>query len=171
MTRPPGWGLLAVWALHDAEELARVGRWTAERLPALRDEFPWVPERVWRALSSVDEREFAAAVGLMGLLVAAVAREGRRTGGRSAVYRAAVDGFGLHGVVHLAQAAAVRAWTPGAATSAALVVPWSLWARARLRAAGAPPVRARDAVAGLALAAGAVAGSHAVARRLVRGRA
>ncbi|MFE2147875.1 HXXEE domain-containing protein, partial [Streptomyces sp. NPDC059456] len=90
-----------------------------------------------------------------------------RTGGRSAFYQAALNGFGLHGLVHLGQAAATRGYTPGVVTSPLLVVPFTLWARGRLRRAGVlRPVRVRDAVQGLALAAVAAAGSQAVARRL-----
>ncbi|MCF2435573.1 HXXEE domain-containing protein [Streptomyces thinghirensis] len=47
---------------------------------------------------------------------------GRLTGGRSAAYQTALNAFGLHGLVHLAQAALVRGYTPGAATSPLVVV-------------------------------------------------
>ncbi len=162
-------GLLAAWALHDAEEVALVPGWTHARVPELRERFPRVPERIWRQLESVDRREFTAAVAGMGVVVAAAAADGHRTGGRSAFYQAALNGFGLHGLVHLAQAAAVRSYTPGSATSPLVVIPFTLWARGRLRDAGVlRPARPRDAVRGLALAAAATAGTHMLARRLVR---
>ncbi|UFQ13805.1 MULTISPECIES: HXXEE domain-containing protein [Streptomyces] len=161
-------GLLAAWALHDAEEVALVPGWAPARVPGLRERFPGVPERIWRRLESVDRREFTAAVAAMGVVVAAAAADGHRTGGRSAFYQSALNGFGLHGVVHLAQAAVVRAYTPGSVTSPLVVIPFTLWARGRLRAAGVlRPTRPRDAVQGLALAGAATVGAHMLSRRLV----
>ncbi|MFF0559251.1 HXXEE domain-containing protein [Streptomyces sp. NPDC004266] len=161
------YGLFLAWAAHDAEELARGPRRLRENLPELRERFPGVPERVWKAVESVDEREFATAVGVMALIVGAAAVAGARSGGRSAFYQGAVNGFGLHGLVHLAQAAAVRDVTPGAATSPLVVIPFSLWARGRLRRAGVlRPFRLGGVVTGLAVAAGATVVSHAVGRRV-----
>ncbi|MFF9194806.1 HXXEE domain-containing protein [Streptomyces sp. NPDC014779] len=161
------YGLFAAWALHDAEEVVYGPRWMREHLPELKERFPGVPERVWRALGSVDEREFRAAVAVMAVIVGSAAVAGARSGGRSAFYQGALNGFGLHGLVHLAQAAVVRGVTPGSVTSPLLVVPFTLWARGRLRRAGVlRPARGRDVAAGLALAAGATAVSHAVARTL-----
>ncbi|MFF5974726.1 HXXEE domain-containing protein [Streptomyces sp. NPDC012769] len=163
------YGLFAAWALHDAEEVAFGPRWLRENLPRLRERFPGVPEAVWRAAGSVDDREFRAAVAVMAAIVGSAAVAGRRSGGRSAFYQGALNGFGLHGLVHLAQAAAVRGWTPGSATSPLVVVPFTLWARGRLRRAGVlRPARVRDVVAGLAVAAGATVLSHAAARTLTR---
>lgn len=62
---------------------------------------------MWQRLESIDGREFAAAVGVMALVVTAAAADGHRTCGRSAFYQQALNGFGMHGAVHLAQAAAV----------------------------------------------------------------
>ncbi|GAA3216944.1 HXXEE domain-containing protein [Streptomyces thermocoprophilus] len=161
-------GLLAAWALHDTEEVALLPGWLRRNLPELRERFPSVPERVWRQAESVDEREFAVAVGVMGAVVATASAAGHLTGGRSAFYQAALTGFGLHGLVHLAQAAAVRGYTPGSATSPLLVVPFTLWARGRLRRAGVlRPVRPRDAAVGLAVAAASTVAAHGVARRLL----
>ncbi|MGW7333961.1 HXXEE domain-containing protein [Streptomyces sp. NPDC054840] len=161
-------GLLAAWTVHDLEEVATMARWSRTRVPALRERHPGVPDRIWRSLE-VDGREFATAVAVMGLVVAAASADGYRTGGRSAFYQASLNGFGLHGLVHLAQAAATRGYTPGVVTSPLLVVPFTLWARGRLRRAGVlRPTRPRDIVSGLALAGAATAVSHAVARRIHR---
>ncbi|MBT2491106.1 HXXEE domain-containing protein [Streptomyces sp. ISL-96] len=162
------YGLFAAWALHDVEELATLPAWMRENVPRLRKRFPQVPERIWRTMESADEREFALAVGVMGTIVASAAVAGHRSGGRSGFYQSTLYGFGLHGLLHMAQAAAVRGYTPGVATSPLLVVPFSLWARGRLRRAGVlRPTRARDAVQGLALAGAATALSHVVARRVL----
>ncbi|WP_406863410.1 HXXEE domain-containing protein [Streptomyces sp. HUAS MG47] len=161
------YGLLLAWALHDAEEVAFGPRWIRENVPMLRKRFPQAPEAVWRAMERVDDREFRAAVGAMGVIVGVAAAVGARSGGRSGLYQGALNGFGLHGLVHLAQAAAVRGYTPGSVTSPLIVVPFTLWARGRLRRAGVlRPTRARDAVTGLAVAAGATVAAHAIARRL-----
>ncbi|MFD8271925.1 HXXEE domain-containing protein [Streptomyces flaveolus] len=163
-------GLLAAWALHDAEELAAVPGWWRRNLPALRERYPAVPETVWRRAASVEPREFAVAVGAMAVIVAAASTAGRLTGGRSAAYQTALNAFGLHGLVHLAQAGLVRGYTPGAATSPLLVVPYTLWARHRLRRAGVlRRTRPRDLALGLGLAGAATVVSHTVARRVVRG--
>ncbi|MFD7909973.1 HXXEE domain-containing protein [Streptomyces sp. NPDC059752] len=162
-------GLFAAWAVHDLEEVATVARWSRTRVPALRERHPGVPDRVWRSMEGVNGREFATAVAVMGLIVAAASADGYRTGGRSAFYQTSLNGFGLHGLVHVAQAAATRGYTPGVVTSPLLVVPFTLWARGRLRRAGVlRPTRARDIVSGLALAGAATAASHAVARRIHR---
>lgn len=140
MTREPNaagaavtWGLLAAWALHDTEEVVMVPRWVRTEVPELRKRFPRVPETVWRRLESVDAREFTTAVAAMAVVLAAACADGQRTGGRSAVYQTALNAFGLHGLVHLAQAAALRGYTPGSATTPVLVLPFTVWARGRLR--------------------------------------
>ncbi|MFB4315093.1 HXXEE domain-containing protein [Actinomadura sp. 21ATH] len=165
------YGLLAAWALHDAEEVIMVPRWVRSRVPELREQHPEVPARVWDRLESIDGREFAIAVSGMGVLIAAAAAAGHRTGGRSAAYQGVLLAFGLHGAGHLAQSAAVRGYTPGAATSPLIVIPFTLWARGRLRRAGVlRPARPYDAVAGIALTAAALGATHGLARWLTRRR-
>ncbi|CAL9289402.1 hypothetical protein SUDANB66_01608 [Streptomyces sp. SudanB66_2053] len=104
----------------------------------------------------------------MGVVVGAASAAGRLTGGRSGFHQSALTGFGQHGVLHMAQAAAVRGRTPGSVTSPLVVLPFTLWARGRLRKAGVlRPARPRDAVAGLVAAGAATVASHVVARRLL----
>ncbi|MDI3387344.1 HXXEE domain-containing protein [Streptomyces sp. B-S-A8] len=70
-----------------------------------------------------------------------------------------------------AQAAVARGYTPGSATSPLLVVPFTLWARGRLRRAGVlRPTTARDAALSLGLAGVAAVGAHAAARKVLAGR-
>ncbi|MFF4347099.1 HXXEE domain-containing protein [Streptomyces sp. NPDC001530] len=162
-------GLLAAWAVHDLEEVATVPGWARDRVPELRGRFPQVPERIWQRLESIDGREFTTAVAGMAIVVAAAAADGHRTRGHSGFYQGALNGFGLHALVHVAQAAAVRGYTPGVVTSPLVVIPFTLWARGRLRRAGVlRPARPRDVVQGLALATAATAGTHVMARRLLR---
>ncbi|MFE2767133.1 HXXEE domain-containing protein [Streptomyces albidoflavus] len=169
----PAWvtlGLLGAWALHDVEELLAMRHWPA-RVPELRERFPQVPDRLWREMAEVDVRRFGLAMAGVGLVVGAAAVEGRRTGGRSAAYQSVLDGFGLHGLVHLAQSALVRGYTPGVATTPLLVLPFTLAARTRLRRAGLlRPAGAGGAALGLGLAGVVTAGAHVVARRLDGGK-
>ncbi|MFE2164998.1 HXXEE domain-containing protein [Streptomyces sp. NPDC059447] len=161
-------GLFAAWAVHDLEELATMTHWSRTRVPVLRARQPGLlPDRVWRRLETAGGREFATAVGLMGLVVAAAAADGHRTGGRSAFFQDSLNGFGLHGLVHLAQAAATRGYTPGVVTSPLLVIPFTVWARGRLRRAGVlRPTRPRDVARGLAVAGVAAFAVNAAARRI-----
>lgn len=162
-------GLLAAWAVHDLEEVAVMPGWARGHVPELRRRYPMVPEPVWRRLEATDGREFAVAVAVMGGVVAVAAADGHRTGGRSGFYQAALNGFGLHALAHVAQAVAVRGYTPGVVTSPLVVVPFTLWARGRLRRAGVlRPARPRDLAQGAAVAAVATVGAHGVARRLLR---
>ncbi|MFI6786482.1 HXXEE domain-containing protein [Nonomuraea sp. NPDC050383] len=163
------WGLLAAWAVHDAEELVTMPGWAGRAGPRLRRRFPGVP---WERLD-VSRAHTTVAIGLMGGAVAALSAAGARTGGRSPAFQAALTAFGLHGVVHLAQAAVTRGYTPGAVTAPLVVIPFTVWARRRLREAGVPaPPRGSSAVGALAvplLLAGVHAAAHAVTRRRDRG--
>ncbi|CAL9483633.1 hypothetical protein SUDANB121_03106 [Nocardiopsis dassonvillei] len=169
-TVPPTvtWGLFAAWALHDLEELATIPGWSRRARPRLRRALPGVPEKVWDRLD-VSPAHNATAIGLMGLVVAAAAADGARTGGRSGFYRTVLAGFGLHAVMHVAQSAATRGYTPGVVTAPLVVAPFALWARSRLRAAGVPAARGGGiaAVAAFPVALGAV---HGLAALLTRDR-
>ncbi|AOR36229.1 hypothetical protein BFF78_38875 [Streptomyces fodineus] len=171
LTAAATWGLLAAWALHDTEEVVMVPRWVRTHVPELRERFPRVPETVWRRLESVDAREFGTAVAAMAVVLAAACADGHRTGGRSAVYQTALNAFGLHGLVHLTQAAAMRGYTPGSVTTPLVVLPFPLWARGRLRRSGVlRPTRPRDLAQGLAFAAVAAVGTHTLAQGVLRRR-
>ncbi|MGW1227341.1 HXXEE domain-containing protein [Streptomyces sp. NPDC002530] len=158
------WGLLAAWAANDLEEIATMAGWLRTARPRLRKRLPWVPERIWRR-TDLGRREITTAIGLMGCLIAVAAADGARTGGRSPLFGSVLVGFGVHGAVHLAQSAAYGGYTPGVATAPTVVVPYSLWALRRLRAAGVEVGGGRSA-AGLALLPVAVLGAHAAARVL-----
>ncbi len=157
------WGLLGAWAVHDAEELATMARWTRAARPRLEERLPGVP---WERLE-VSQRHVNVAIGLMGGVVAGAAALGARTGGRGAVFQAALAGFGAHGVMHLAQAALFRGYTPGVATAPLVVLPYSVWAWRRLRASGVPVRPGYGGVLALPLV---LAGVHALAHTLVNRR-
>ncbi|MFI6643648.1 HXXEE domain-containing protein [Streptomyces sp. NPDC050504] len=158
------WGLFAAWAVHDAEELATMARWIERARPGLQERFPRVPAAVWER-TEISQREVNVAIGAMAGVFAAASAAGARTGGRSRFFRTVLVGFGLHGAVHLAQAALYRGYTPGVLTSPTVVVPYALWAVRRLRAAGVEVETVRSAAGGLVYFPVAVAGVHALARR------
>ncbi|MGR6921752.1 HXXEE domain-containing protein [[Actinomadura] parvosata] len=157
------WGLLAAWAVHDAEELATMARWTRAARPRLEERFPRVP---WERME-MSRAHASVAVGLMGGVMATASALGARTGGRSAVFQAALAGFGAHGVVHLAQAALFRGYTPGVVTAPAVVIPYAVWAWRRVRRAGVPANGPGAAVAAFPLV---LAGVHAAAHALTARR-
>ncbi|MGW6499815.1 HXXEE domain-containing protein [Nonomuraea angiospora] len=160
------WGLLAAWAVHDVEELATMAGWTRSARPRLEERLPWVP---WERLE-VSQRHVNVAIGLMGGVMAGASALGARTGGRSPVFQAALLGFGAHGVMHLAQAAVTRGYTPGAVTAPVVVVPFSVWAWRRLRAEGVPVRTGASGWAGLAALPVVLAGVHTAAHALTRPR-
>jgi hypothetical protein len=156
------WGLLAAWAVHDLEELATMARWARTARPRLEERFPRVP---WGRLE-VSQRHVNVAIGLMGGVMAVAAAQGARTGGRSALFQTALAGFGVHGLMHLAQAAVTRGYTPGVATAPVVVLPFSIWAWRRLRSAGVPTRSGRAGVAALAALPLVLGGVHALAHAL-----
>ncbi|MCF3102221.1 HXXEE domain-containing protein [Streptomyces roseoverticillatus] len=158
------WGLFAAWAANDIEEILTMAPWSRAAVPRLRARFPRVPDRVWSRME-VTQPHVNTAIGLMALLMAAAAADGARTRGRSAFFRTALTGFGLHGLVHMAQAAAYRGYTPGVATSPTIVIPYSIWALTHLRRAGLQPASPVLCLALFPVATGAV---HTLARRLTK---
>ncbi|MBL8929434.1 MAG: HXXEE domain-containing protein [Kineosporiaceae bacterium] len=128
-------GLFAAWTAHDLEELLTMSansRQLAARAPA------WlpIPDDVRR--NGLPQEQVTLAIGLVGALTAAAAADGVRTRGRSAFFQLALEGFGWHGLSHLASAAAVRGYTSGVATAPVIVLPYWWWARRALRRAGVP---------------------------------
>ncbi|NJC72489.1 HXXEE domain-containing protein [Planosporangium thailandense] len=159
------WGLFLAWAVHDAEELLTMGGWVDRARPRLNARFPRVPDRVWDRLR-VNPAQARFAVGAMGAIVAAAAARGARTGGRSRFYQATLAGFGLHSVTHIAQAATLRGYTPGAATAPLVVAPFSVWAWRQLGRAGVRGPARTAAVSAAALLPVATVACHALARTL-----
>lgn len=158
------WGLLAAWAVHDAEELATMAGWARRAHPRLERRFPGVP---WARLE-VSQAHVNVAIGLMGGVIAGASALGARTGGRSPVFRTVLAGFGLHGVAHLAQAAVTRGYTPGAVTAPVVVIPFSVWAWRRLRREGITAGPRGSAALGLAAFPLVTGGIHALAHTLTK---
>ncbi|MEV5410847.1 HXXEE domain-containing protein [Thermopolyspora sp. NPDC052614] len=162
------WGLLAAWAVHETEEAVVMARWLRANLPKLRERFPKVPDSTWERLErDMTPARVRLAIGLMGVLMAAASADGARTGGRSFLYRTALAAYGWHGVIHLAQTAAYRGYTPGAATAPVVVVPFAVWAWRQLRKSGIDGELGRTSAAALVLFTGGLAASHAIAARVL----
>lgn len=149
VSRAVTWGLLAAWAVHDAEELIAYPRWPRRARPRLERRLPHVPDAVWRVLSP-GQAHATLAIGIMGGFIAAAAAAGARSGGRSPVYQAVLTGFGAHAAVpHLASAALTGGYTPGLYTTPTVVVPFSVWAWRELRKSGVEQARIPPAAAAL----------------------
>ena len=164
------WGLLLAFAVHDAEELATMSRWSHRRYERLRARYPDLPPRLLSALR-MSPGHAATAIGLVGLVVAAAAADGARTGGRSGFYQTVLAGFGLHAVTHVGQSALARGYTPGVVTAPLVVAPFSWWAWQQLRRAGVLRDGGSQSAATALLFPAVIAGAHAGAwglRLLVR---
>jgi Protein of unknown function with HXXEE motif len=129
------WGLLAAWAVHDLEEWATVPGWSRRTASRLSQRYPRVPERAWAAMR-VPRLEATIAIGVVGVLVAAAALAGARSGGRSGFFQVVLLVFGLHAIVHVGQAVLARGYAPGLVTALVVVVPFSWWAWHQLDRAG-----------------------------------
>lgn len=163
------WGLLGAWIVHDLEELATASSASKDILALAPQGLPLPDELRGRGLS---QRHFTIAVGIMALLMMAASAQGARTRGTSRFYRGVLLGFGLHGFGHLAGTAALRRYTPGVATSPAVVIPFWLWARRVLRRHGltdVEPATVALAAMGPGLALAVHAGVNACLRRGLTG--
>ena len=175
LPRSVTWGLLAAWAVHDAEELWTMAGWADRARPRLERTLPGVPARFWDGLS-VSRPHAAVAIGLVGAFVGAAAARGARTGGASPLFQATLAGFGWHAVPHAASAVVTRGYTPGVLTAPTVVAPFAVWAWSRLRGAGVPvaPVPRSAALLGPVVVVGAhvaASGLLRFAERWTRGRA
>jgi Protein of unknown function with HXXEE motif len=122
-------GLLLTWAVSDIEELCTMSRSSQQilaRLPA------WVPVPGPLRRAGISDSQFLAVFGLMAPVMGTATVLGIRSGGRSAIFRGVLLGFGLHGFGHLAMAAAARQYVSGAVTAPTMVIPYWLWARREL---------------------------------------
>ena len=125
--------LFAAWAVHDMEELLTMpgcSRQLLAHLPEARA----IPEQLRR--EGLSHRHVRVAISLMGVMMALAATEGVRTDARSPLFQTVLACFGWHGVGHLAASALTGRYTSGVLTSPVIVLPYWLWARRELTAAG-----------------------------------
>ncbi|WP_158843126.1 HXXEE domain-containing protein [Saccharothrix deserti] len=145
------WGLLAAWVVHDLEELATMARWT----------------RRHRHVPTTTTPEAAIAIGVVGVVIAAAAADGARTGGRSKLFQSVLAGFGLHAVTHVVSGAVFRGYTPGVVTAPIVVAPFSLWALRQLHRAG---IHVKPSPRGLLWFPVIIGAAHGIARFATRVR-
>jgi hypothetical protein len=163
------YGLLLAWAIHDLEEVVTFEGWKRTAVPRLRARFPRVPGLLWQQLESTSAQDFALAVAIVGVLMAAASAAGQASSGRSRYFQLMLAGFGLHTVSHVASAVGTRGYTPGVVTAPLVAAPFATWAVRQLKAAGSwEKLSARDIMPGTALALAVFAGPHALARALNR---
>jgi Protein of unknown function with HXXEE motif len=158
-------GLFAAWLAHDLEELATMSansRTIAKRLPG------WIPLPASVRERGLTQRNVATGVSAVGLVIAAAALRGCRTGGRSAFYQNALLAFGVHGLGHVGMSLLARGYTSGVATAPTVVVPFWLWATQALEQAGVP--NRRNLPAAIALFAGSLAGARLAAYLVTKNR-
>lgn len=161
-TTAVGSGLFAAWVVHDAEELMTL-RSSARRVAARVPRWLPIPADV-RAVGFRAE-QVRVAMAIMGALLGAAAVDGVRTRGRGWFFQEVLNGFGWHGVGHVAAGVAMRGYVTGVVTSPTVVIPFWLWATRALAAEGVP-VRRRPTWGTLAVPP-AILGAHWVSRRLV----
>jgi hypothetical protein len=163
------WLVPLTWLVHDAEELVTLPRWHTRNEAALRA-LARRSASTRRLVSSLsDSRDtFAVAAVLVGATVAKVSDP---DGVGLLVFAVCLGGYGLHGVVHVAQAAVFGGYVPGVVTGVVLVVPtagyvyWRLLGEGLLSTAGV----AGTALGGLVVFLSAVlAATHLTARLRTR---
>lgn len=137
-------GLFFAWLVHDVEEFFTMRETSRKFMAQLPERVPVPPE--WRE-SGLPQRHVAVGMSTMGLLMAAAAADGHRTGGRSAFYQTVLLGFGLHGIGHVGAAVAARGYVSGVVTSPTVVIPFWLGATRYLDAHGVPARRSLPAAA------------------------
>jgi hypothetical protein len=159
-------GLFAAWALHDLEELItfpRESRKLARRAPQ------WLPIPSDIRQDGLCQRHVTTSIGIVGAAMGVAALAGVRSQGRSRFFQTMVEGFGWHGVGHLAGTLLTRQYTSGVTTTPILVLPYWLWARRELSRAGVPrrALGPRYLIAAYPL----LLGVHVATRAVLRGAA
>lgn len=159
-----GPGLVRAWLANDLEELATMRKDSKLALRLASRVLPVPRELVKRGIA---QAHLVTAVSIMGALMSTAAVDGVRSGGRGRLFQTALLAFGLHGVGHLAQAAAARRWTSGSRTSPTVVLPFWILASRVLRSRGIDP-REHASWAFVAALPALLAGVHALAWGLRR---
>jgi hypothetical protein len=156
-------GLFVAWMAHDLEELATMSDNSSTLVTLIPD---WVPVPASVRQRGLAGRYVATGISAVGLVIAAAAVRGYRTGGRSRLYQDALLAFGLHGLGHIGMSVLARGYTSGVATSPTIVVPFWLWATRALEQKGVP--KRRSVPAAIATFAGCLAGGHLIAYLVTR---
>lgn len=160
------WGLFLAWLFHDIEEVITTPGWGRRNVSRVRRLYPWAPDWLWRRMDT-SRSHTTIAITIVGLFMLAAAATGACSGGTSWFYQAALIGFGIHGVGHLAMSALARGYTPGVLTAPIIVIPFSLWAWRTLEQAGTVSAPAWNLVIALVLLPTVVLAAHVVTALLL----
>lgn len=151
------WLLPAAFVVHDTEELFTLPAWMAghqAQMAALLQKIG-VSSRMFDVLpTTLAKTTGAMAVLLVAfMLVTWAAWRGHGRGGWQLAFAMFLGGFFLHGFTHLGQTIYFGAYTPGAVTAVAVVIPASCYLYLRLFRARRlrPAVATAAALLGLAL--------------------
>jgi hypothetical protein len=147
--------LFTAWLVHDTEEVFA--------FPATSQ---ILAQRFNTTKLAVSPAQSAAAITLMGLLVATACHRGIRTDGASKLFRAVTAGLEAHVVTHILASVLQRRYTAGVVTAPLVMLPGARVVRAALRRQG-KALRPGDTVRGAVLLVGAALVSHLIARVLL----
>ena len=156
-------GLFFSWAAHDLEEYVTMPSASRE----LAERIDWFPEELRR--NGVSREHVQVAMGIMAALFAVGSIRGQRSRGRSWLYQALLQGYGLHTFSHLGSALLARGYTSGCATALPIVLPSWLWARRVLREEGVAVRPSWGVIPAFPVVAGAAHGAAYLATRGRRG--
>lgn len=147
------WGLFGAWFAHDLEEVFTMSAWSKQPHHIAGIQLP---------IPSISPLNTCASIGSMGVLVALASEMGRRSGGRSRIYQAALMAFGWHSVSHIAASVVLREYTPGSLTALPIVLPFYVAARRSLKSQGIAIPSWKLAPLALTLAVGSLAIAHGI---------
>ena len=160
------------FAAHDLEEVLAAPGWSERAAERMGARHPGVARALGNAFP-MSQREMTIAVAVVAAGAAGVtAASLRDLDGELQPLRAALGAFSAHSLTHLAASVVFRGYTPGLATVPLVIVPYSLWAWARLGRAGVVGSRAdaiRAARTGLAVALPLAVFGHLIAREITGG--
>ena len=112
------WGFIAVFMIHEMEEVFGLPNWIKAHIPELCEKYPFIAN----AYMNCSSRRFTAAVYEELLLYTAVCLFSELTGNNGAWFAMLAE-FTFHLVVHLVFAVIVRGYIPSVATSALMLPP------------------------------------------------
>jgi hypothetical protein len=129
-------GLPVAWAVHDAEEVLTAAAWSRKAPDLIRRRFPDAPAWLIRNVR-VTTGQMGVAVSIVGVAIVSATRPALRARDpQFGSFRVALAGYSLHGLAHIGQSVALRAYTPGLVTTPAFVLGYSAYAWKSLRDAG-----------------------------------
>ena len=150
MMRGPG-VLFASWVLHDIEEALTFPSTTGH-----------LAELTGIDALRMNTKQSAAAIGLVGAVLACAGVRGAKTHGASPLYRYAVAGLEGHVFTHLVASVLLRRYTAGVITAVPVMWPGAAFARRELAAVGRPLDNAEWRRGGMVMAAVALSAHCAV---------